>query len=140
MNKGRLRCERLKATSTTTRLSQNANLVRADIFRFLEGTPQPFDYVFIAPPQYRTAEWIRQIIDSRPEWLTEDGWVIVQIILQNMSPSTWRHLILFDQRSYGSVMLCFYGQPGELDDEDDDEIGAEAVEGQEEILEEQDEA
>lgn len=129
----------IESNLATTRLSQNANLVRADVFRFLEGTPQPFDYVFIAPPQYR-GWWIRtlQIIDSRPEWLTEDGWVIVQINPTEYEPVDLAHIILFDQRSYGSVMLCFYGQPGELD-EDDDEIGAEAVKP-EEILEEQDEA
>jgi len=64
--------------------------------------------------------------------------VIVQINPTEYEPVELKNLVLFDQRSYGSVMLCFYGQPGELD-EDDDEIGAEAVEP-EEILEEQDEA
>jgi 16S rRNA (guanine(966)-N(2))-methyltransferase RsmD len=104
----------IESNLTTTRLGANANLVRADVFRYLEGTPQPFDYVFVAPPQYR-GWWMRtlQHIDSRPAWLQEDGWVIVQINPTEYEPVALTNLVLFDQRSYGSVMLCFYGRPAE---------------------------
>ncbi len=126
----------IESNLTTTRLSQNATLVRADVFRFLEGTSQPFDYVFVAPPQYR-GWWVRtlQIIDSRPEWLNEDAWVIVQINPIEYAPVELTHLVLFDQRSYGSVMLCFYGQPSDLDEEEgkpDVEISEQAEHSDEE--------
>ncbi len=112
----------IEGNLTMTRLDENAHLVRADVFRFLAGTPQPFDYVFIAPPQYR-GWWMRTLllIDSRPEWLQEDGWVIVQINPTEYEPVALTNLVLFDKRSYGSVMLCFYGRPDEPDEAAPDE-------------------
>ena len=112
----------IESNLTSTRLGENASLVRADVFRFLEGTPQPFDYVFVAPPQYR-GWWVRtlQLIDDRPAWLEDDGWVIVQINPTEYEPVALTNLVLFDQRSYGSVMLCFYGRPAALDEEEGDE-------------------
>lgn len=97
-----------------TELEDNASMVRADAFKYLEGSPRPFDYIFVAPPQYR-GWWARvlQMIDERPGWLREDGWVIVQINPTEYEPVELSNLILFDQRTYGSVMLCFYAPPPE---------------------------
>jgi 16S rRNA (guanine966-N2)-methyltransferase len=122
----------IESNLATTRLSESASLVRADVFRFLEGTSQPFDYVFVAPPQYR-GWWVRALwlIDSKTSWLQEDGWVIVQINPTEYEPVALTNLVLFDQRSYGSVMLCFYGQPADIGDGDASEEvareGSEAV-------------
>ena len=52
-------------------------------------------------------------IDDEPEWLYDDGWVIVQINPTEYEPVELNNLVLFDQRTYGSVMLCFYAQPPE---------------------------
>jgi 16S rRNA (guanine966-N2)-methyltransferase len=95
----------------TTELKENASIVRADVFRYLEGQPRPYDYVFIAPPQYR-GWWIRalQLVDQQPDWLGEDGWAIVQINPSEYEVVELSHLVLFDQRTYGSVMLCFYAR------------------------------
>lgn len=95
-----------------TRLEAGAQVVRADVFGFLasEVEPvEPFDYVYIAPPQYRQW-WVRvlQALDARPGWLADDGWAIAQIHPQEYEELALERLTLFDQRSYGSVMLCFY--------------------------------
>lgn len=92
-----------------TGLEQNAVVERADVFRYLTRIPQPFDYIFIAPPQYRKL-WIKTIhqIDNEPAWLDEDGWIIVQINPVEYQSLELVNLQLFDQRTYGSVMLCFY--------------------------------
>ena len=92
-----------------TGLEEGANVERTDVFRFLTGVPQPYDYIFIAPPQYRKL-WVKTLhqIDNVPAWLAEDGWVIVQINPVEYQPLELVNLQLFDQRTYGGVMLCFY--------------------------------
>jgi 16S rRNA (guanine966-N2)-methyltransferase len=97
-----------------TRLEEGAHVVRADVFDFLRRDPDPFDFIYVAPPQYKGL-WVKtlQSLDERPGWLAEDGWVVVQIDPLEYEEQTLEHLILFDQRSYGGVMLCFYAKPEE---------------------------
>jgi len=99
-----------------TGLGERAQIVRADVFKYLQNStpPEPYDYVFLAPPQYR-GWWHRtlHLLDEHLAWLAEDGWVIVQINPTEYQPVELETLILFDQRTYGSVMLCFYGIPQE---------------------------
>lgn len=92
-----------------TGLTAQAAVMRADVFRYLVGSAQPFDYIYIAPPQYRGL-WIQtlHVLDALPGWLVENGWAIVQINPVEYEPVALNHLVLFDQRTYGSVMLCFY--------------------------------
>jgi 16S rRNA (guanine966-N2)-methyltransferase len=97
-----------------TRLEEGAHVVRADVFDFLGRDPDPFDLIYVAPPQYKGL-WVKtlQLLDERPGWLAEDGWVVVQIDPLEVEEQPLEHLVLFDQRSYGGVMLCFYGRPEE---------------------------
>ncbi|HID89291.1 MAG TPA: 16S rRNA (guanine(966)-N(2))-methyltransferase RsmD [Anaerolineae bacterium] len=92
-----------------TGLTDHARVVRADVFEFLRREPEPFDYVYIAPPQYRGlwAETLR-LLDARTGWLAEDGWAIVQIHPREYEDLPLQNLLLFDQRRYGGVMLCFF--------------------------------
>ena len=93
-----------------TRLSESAEVVRSDAFKYLEREPdQTFDYVYIAPPQYKEL-WKKAMfsLSAHSKWLAEDAWVIVQI-----HPVEYEALILpglreFDQRKYGSTLLLFY--------------------------------
>ncbi|MGQ9467157.1 MAG: 16S rRNA (guanine(966)-N(2))-methyltransferase RsmD [Anaerolineae bacterium] len=92
-----------------TGLAGQARVVRADVFTFLRREPEPFDYIYIAPPQYQGL-WAAtlQAIDEAPGWLAPDGRAIVQIHPREYQGLLLRHLVLVDQRRYGSVMLCFY--------------------------------
>lgn len=92
-----------------TGLAEQAEVVRDDVFHYLAVPSQPFDYIYVAPPQYRGL-WIQtlQMLDALPGWLTDDGWVIAQIHPVEYAPVALNNLILFDQRKYGSVLLCFY--------------------------------
>ncbi len=101
----------IRANLEHTDLQENAHVVRADVFDFLMRVPDPFDFVYVAPPQYKGL-WVKtlQLLDQRPGWLAEDGWVIVQIDPLEYEEQALEHLALFDQRSYGGVMLCFYAQ------------------------------
>ena len=94
-----------------TGLADQGEVVQADVFAYLAGEPRPFDYVFVAPPQYRGL-WSRALadLDSRAEWLYADAQVIAQIHPREFAPLALERLALVDQRSYGSVMLCFYAR------------------------------
>jgi len=95
-----------------TRLEAGARVVRADVFDFLASHVRPmdvFEYVYVAPPQYRGL-WVQalQALDAHPAWLADDAWAIVQIHPREYEDLALGHLALFDRRSYGKVMLCFY--------------------------------
>jgi 16S rRNA (guanine966-N2)-methyltransferase len=94
-----------------TRLQAGARVARADVFGFLAGLAEPFDYVYVAPPQYRGL-WAQTLgtLDARLDWLAEDGWAIAQIHPKEYEELPLERLTLFDRRTYGSVMLCFYAE------------------------------
>ena len=95
-----------------TQMEAEARVVRADVFDFLALDVEPtdvFEYVFIAPPQYQGL-WVRTLrtLDAHPGWLGDDAWVIAQIHPREYEDLGLERLMLFDQRTYGRVMLCFY--------------------------------
>ena len=54
--------------------------------------------------------WIKalELLDENIEWLSDDGWVIVQI-----APKEYKELLLenleeFEQRKYGTTLLVFF--------------------------------
>ncbi len=64
-----------------TRLKANGQVTQGDAFILLRSAPaRAYDYIYIAPPQYKDM-WSEalQMLDENPGWLSEDGWVIVQI-------------------------------------------------------------
>lgn len=109
IEKSRLALRTLRKNLSVTRLSGNARIVAADVFDYLSGTPQPFDYIYVAPPQYKGL-WATTLraLDARPDWLYPDGWAIVQIHPREYTDLPLEGLSMFDQRTYGGVRLCFY--------------------------------
>ena len=107
----------LEATSLTQPGSgAQAEILRMDAFKLLEQTPdQTFDYIYIAPPQYREI-WKQAVLslDARPAWLSSDGWIIVQINPLEYVSLPLKKLEEFDQRRYGSTLLVFYRLGGEM--------------------------
>jgi 16S rRNA (guanine(966)-N(2))-methyltransferase RsmD len=107
----RLPVDTIRANLSATGLIDGAEVTRTDAFSLLERAPaKPFDYVFIAPPQYK-GMWKRALyaLDAHPAWLAEDAWVIVQIhpIELEECPDL-QELEEFEQRRYGSTLLIFY--------------------------------
>ncbi len=93
-----------------TGLADRARVVRADVFAFLRsGAAEPFDLIYIAPPQYR-GWWRRtlELLDARPGWLSARGTVVVQIHPREFEEVALCHLGLDDRRDYGSTLLLFY--------------------------------
>ncbi len=88
----------------------HARVVKADAFHVLSAAPEaPFDLVYVAPPQYQGL-WSRALlrIDECPEWLAEDGLVVVQIFPKEYQPLELRALRPTDERRYGSTLLVFF--------------------------------
>ena len=109
----------IRANLEATGLADRARVVRADVFSYLTVPPaEGFDYIYIAPPQYRGL-WKRtlQMVDARPAWLAEDGWVIVQIHPREFEPLPLEHLHLFDRRRYGGVQFLFFAATPEAEAE-----------------------
>jgi 16S rRNA (guanine966-N2)-methyltransferase len=95
-----------------TKLLAKANLVQSDAFNYLSRkTDLTFDYVFIAPPQYKEM-WKKSLllIDQHAEWLNPEAWVIVQIDPIEYQKVDLKNLEEFDSRKYGSTLLIFFGK------------------------------
>lgn len=106
----RLAIATIRANLEHTRLKDNAKVSQQDAFSLLSGVPsQPFDYIFIAPPQYKNL-WkeILLKLDQNHEWLASDGWVIVQIDPVEYEKLDLNNFSESDRRRYGSTLLVFY--------------------------------
>lgn len=100
----------IKKNLTSTRLEAFGNVQRADAFVYLKQPPtRQFDYIFIAPPQYK-GMWIQamSILNGNSKWLMDDGCIIVQIDPIEYMQLDLIRFIEVDQRKYGNTILVFY--------------------------------
>jgi 16S rRNA (guanine(966)-N(2))-methyltransferase RsmD len=90
--------------------SSQADIRRGDAFTLLSrGADAQFEYIYIAPPQYKEMwEKAVELVDEDPHWLSEDGWVIVQIDPREYKRLAIENLEEIEQRKYGTTMLIFY--------------------------------
>ena len=89
---------------------ENYEVIQHDALKVLKEKPdRQFEYIYIAPPQYKEI-WLDTLfrLDEAIHWLTEDGWVIVQIHPIEYKNVTLTHLVPFDIRDYGSTKLIFF--------------------------------
>jgi len=124
----------IRANLETTRLADRARVVRLDVFKFIRaqgviasGAKQSpgreseiassrklllamtqYDLIYIAPPQYKGlwAETLRALDASA--LLAARGIVVAQIHPKEYKELALTQLELFDQRKYGSTLLCYY--------------------------------
>jgi 16S rRNA (guanine(966)-N(2))-methyltransferase RsmD len=85
-----------------TRLGDRARVIRGDVFILLRHKPDDvFDYIYVAPPQYKEM-WIEtmNLLDMNSEWVSEDGWVIVQIHPREYKPLDLVNYRLIEERKY----------------------------------------
>ena len=94
-----------------TRLDGKATVRQRDAFDILAHPPQqPFDIIYVAPPQYQELWWdVLIALDKNPQWHYANTKVIAQIDPREFnSERVLQNLNLFDQRKYGSTLLLFY--------------------------------
>ena len=100
----------LRDNVRTVGFDDRAKVVHGDAFAFLQREPEvPYDIVYIAPPQYKGL-WRKalEMLEERPQWVTEEGLVIVQIDPKEREPLTLRHFELEQERRYGDTLLLFW--------------------------------
>lgn len=112
-------CERDRAALRTLHgnletlgLAERGVVIGGDAFAYLERpVQQPFDVVYLAPPQYQGL-WLRALlaVDAHPELLTAEGLAIVQIFPKEWTEPGLVNLTLLDRRQYGSTALYFFGR------------------------------
>ncbi len=110
VDRNRLPVKIVRENLNTTGLMNKSQVMQVDAFSFLKGeSDRKFDYVYIAPPQYKSM-WKRavQLLDDRVDWMFDDAWGIVQIHPIEFEPLPLKNLVEFDQRQYGSTLLVFY--------------------------------
>ncbi|MBC8507720.1 MAG: 16S rRNA (guanine(966)-N(2))-methyltransferase RsmD [Anaerolineales bacterium] len=103
----------VRTNLSNTKLADRAEVIQMDAFLALDQkADSPFDYVYIAPPQYKGI-WKKALveIDARLDLLAEFAWVIVQIDPLELEKVDLNNLQEFDQRQYGSTLLLFYVLP-----------------------------
>jgi len=110
----RLPVQTVKENLRITGFEKGAEVHQLDAFRYLERlTDNSFDYVYIAPPQYKGL-WKQALlaVDAKPGLLSDDAWVIVQIhpveLEELKDNDALRNLVEFERRQYGSTLLLFY--------------------------------
>lgn len=102
--------ETIKSNVEHCGFKSQAEIRRGDAFHLLAAAPdKAFEYIYIAPPQYHEM-WQKalELVDESPAWLTDDGWVIVQIAPKEYSPIPLENLEEFEQRRYGTTLLVFF--------------------------------
>jgi 16S rRNA (guanine(966)-N(2))-methyltransferase RsmD len=100
----------IRANLERTGLVDRAQIMQGSAFSLLsEPAANQFDYIYIAPPQYK-GMWKRTLeeLDAHHDWLTDDAWVIVQIHPKEITPIELHSLKEFDRRQYGSTLLLFF--------------------------------
>lgn len=109
LDKSQQAIQTIQSNLATTRFSDQAKVIRTDAFAFLATNTGAYDLIYIAPPQYKEM-WQRamSLIDSRPEMLTEDGQIIVQINPIEWAEKAYLNLREFDRRKYGDTLLIFF--------------------------------
>jgi 16S rRNA (guanine966-N2)-methyltransferase len=107
----RLPIDTIHSNLESTGLSEKAEVLRGDAFSMLASQPdRTFDYVYVAPPQYKDMWWKAVIaLETNQGWLNKEGaWVIAQIHPREYRDLDLKILEKFDERKYGSTLLVFY--------------------------------
>lgn len=108
VEKNRRAVETIRKNLRVTGLEAWAEIRQTDVFKLLLNPPaERFDFIYVAPPQYRGL-WLDTLraLDKSP-WLAPAGEVIVQIFPKELAPFELNTLTVFDERKYGSTLLLF---------------------------------
>ena len=91
---------------TSDELQFNIRTIKADVFKFLETTPEKFDIIFADPPYEFEQEKFQKIVDIVFERgiLNEEG----MLIIEHSKFTSFDETYLFSQKKYGGNMFSFF--------------------------------
>jgi 16S rRNA (guanine(966)-N(2))-methyltransferase RsmD len=101
--------ETIRANLKATRLEDKATVRKADVYALLRQPSAAYDFVYIAPPQYK-GMWLEtlNLLEQAEGWLAMGSQVIVQIDPKERADTTLKRMKLADERLYGSTLLLFF--------------------------------
>jgi len=111
----RMAVKTIRENLELTRLAKNAQVLQADSFAYLQRVrPEPFEYIYIAPPQYKGL-WKKALLalDANPAHIQPDGIVVVQIDPSEREELALNLLVPYDERKYGRTLLWFFERPAD---------------------------
>jgi 16S rRNA (guanine966-N2)-methyltransferase len=111
----RLPVETIRENVAHCGFTAQAEIRRADALSLLAAAPsRQFDYIYIAPPQYKELWWqALGLLDEDASWLSDGGWAIAQIHPRECRNLPLKNLEKFEERKYGSTLLLFYERVGQ---------------------------
>ncbi|MBI9047385.1 MAG: 16S rRNA (guanine(966)-N(2))-methyltransferase RsmD [Anaerolineaceae bacterium] len=112
IDKNRAAIAVIKKNIDLTQFKEKSEVFQTDALSYIsKKADKKFDYIFIAPPQYKKI-WENVItkLDRNLEWLNDDGLVIVQIDPKEFTNLELSYLTLTEERKYGNTILLFYEQ------------------------------
>lgn len=87
--------------------AQSIQVTQSDALAFLNGTPQPFDIIFIDPPfRQGLAEKVIQRVSKG--WLSEDAMVYVETESENALPDIPENWHLLKEKKAGQVVYRLF--------------------------------
>jgi len=99
-------------SNTANELGFSINTVKSDVYKFLEGTSEPFDLIFADPPYDFDTEQFLKIADLvfAKNLLLPDG---VLIIEHSDQTDLSEHPKFSEQRKYGGSIFSFFEEKEE---------------------------
>ncbi len=93
----------------STKFIEKVQIRRTDAFSLIKKLESPYDFIYVAPPQYKSM-WIEamMMISERPELLTDNGVVLVQIDPKEYEELILTHLILEREKRMGNTLVLWY--------------------------------
>lgn len=103
----------VKQNLESTGLKSQAEVWHKDAFAYLRTCKKSFDLIYVAPPQYETL-WLQAMhaIAERPELVSANGQIIVQIDPKEYEPLDLTQFAEVRQKKYGNTLLVFFGRAG----------------------------
>lgn len=101
--------ETIRKNVASTHFEKQAEIRQTDAFSFIKNTSKSFDLIYIAPPQYKGIweEFVRAIAE-RPDLVTDNGLVIVQIDPKEYTSLALETFAETRRAKYGSTVLIFF--------------------------------